>query len=163
NNDDSVPNFSPGQTPLSEEATLMGIVTRLRELKINLVVIEATNPLDTLFMVRYLRNASPDARLVILNSDLLLPRQVDEPRLRGVTAVVSYPLVPGLDDGSESLCGWIPQVFPNVDSEGEFLAAISALRAQGSAYGCAVQVPAASGPYLAKHTWLTALGRDQFW
>jgi len=166
NDDDSVPSFSPGQTPLSEEAILMGIVTRLRESKINLVIIEATNPLDTLFMVRYLRSAYPDARVVTLNSDLLLARQVDEPRLRGVTAVVSYPLIPGLDDGNANQCALVPQVFPNVDSEGEFLAAISLLRAQGIAYGCSPNLPELEPPdgaFAVNRLWLTALGRDQFW
>jgi hypothetical protein len=163
NDDDSVPSFSPTQTPLSEEAILMGIVAKLREHKINLVVIEATNPLDIVFMVRYLRVAYPDARIVTLNSDLLLPRQVDEPHLRGVMQIVTYPLVGDVGDNHRDLCGQIPQVFPNDDSEGTFLAALSLMNAQKSAYGCPDSPAPPSAIYAVDRLWLTALGRDQFW
>jgi ABC-type multidrug transport system fused ATPase/permease subunit len=165
NDDDSVPSFSPAQTPLSEEAILMGIVSKLRERKINLVVIEATNPLDIVFMVRYLRDAYPDARIVTLNSDLLLPRQVNEPHLRGVMQIVTYPLVGDVGDSNLDLCGQIPQVFPNDDSEGTFLAALSLMKTQKSAYGCLgfPGLPSVTLPYAVDRLWLTVLGRDQFW
>jgi hypothetical protein len=163
NDDDSVASFSPGQTPLSEEAIMMGIVTNLREQKINLVVIEATSPLDIVFLVRYLRVADPDARIVTLNTEMLLPRQVDDPHLRGVMQFVSYPLVPGLDDGTAGVCGKIPQVFPSDDSAGTFLATLSLLKAQGSAYDCFQYEAASADSGATDRLWLTVLGRDQFW
>ncbi len=137
NDDDTVASFAPGQTPLSEEAVMMGIVSDLREHRTNLVVIEATNPLDIVFLVRYLRVGYPGARILTVGSDLLLPRQVDDPRLRGVMQISSYSLIPEIDRYTTSgPCGQpssLNRIFPSDYSVGTFNALLSLMEFQGSA------------------------------
>jgi len=134
NDDDSVNTFAHGQTPLSQEATMMGIVSDLREHEVNLVVLEATNALDIVFLVRYLRVAYPDARLVTINTDLLLPRQVDDPRLRGVMQVTSYSLIPEIDEyttvGAGGQVAHLNRIFPSDYSVGTYNAALSLMTLQ---------------------------------
>jgi len=146
NNDDSVPSFAQDQTPLSDEATMMSIVSDLREHETNLVVIEATNPVDIVFLVRYLRLAYSEARILTVGSDLLLPRQVDDPRLRGVMQVTSYSLIPEIDHfTAPSRCGQSPdlnRVFPGDYSVGTFNALLSMMQIQGSALNpCSQDTP----------------------
>lgn len=151
NDDDSVPSFSQGQTPLSQEATMMGIVSDLREHEVNLVVLEATNPLDIVFLVRYLRVAYPDARIVTISTDLLLPRQVDDPRLRGTMQVTSYSLIPEIDEYTTvGACGQdahLNRIFPSDYSTGTFNAALSLMQVQRSAINaCRGSSPQANPP-----------------
>jgi hypothetical protein len=146
NNDDSVPSFAQDQTPLSDEATMMAIVSDLREHGTNLVVIEATNPVDTVFLVRYLRLAYSEARILTVGSDLLLPRQVDDPRLRGVMQITSYSLIPEIDHfTTPGRCGQSPdlnRVFPSDYSVGTFNALLSLMQVQGSALNlCSLEAP----------------------
>lgn len=137
--DDSVAIYSADQSPLSEEGVMMGIVSDLREHRTNLVVIEATNPLDTVFLVRYLRAAYPDARLITVGSDLLLPRQVDDPRLRGVMQVSSYSLIPEIDRYIATVAdqcsqpSFLNRIFPSDYSVGTFNAVLSLMEFQGTA------------------------------
>jgi hypothetical protein len=137
NNDDSVASYAPSQTPLSDEAIMMGIVSDLRERRTKVVVIEATNPLDTVFLVRYLRQAYSNAWILTVGSDLLLPRQVDDPRLRGVMQVTSYSLIPEIDRYTTSgFCGQssnLNRIFPSDYSVGTFNALLSLIEGQGSA------------------------------
>jgi hypothetical protein len=96
--DDSVPAYSRMQTPLSQEAVLMGIVSNLQKHHANFVLIRATNPLDSLFLARYLRSAYPDGRIVTMGADLRFQREVEDPKLRGVMALTIYSLLPGFQD-----------------------------------------------------------------
>jgi hypothetical protein len=96
--EDSVPPYSHQQTPLSQEAVLLGIVTNLQKHASQFVIIRATNPLDQLFLARYLRVAYPEGRIVTSGSDMLFRREVDNNLLQGTLAITSYSLVPGADD-----------------------------------------------------------------
>ena len=97
NDDDTVAPYAPLQTPLSQEAEMIGIVNELHMHHIKFTLVLATDPLDQLFLVRYLRQAYPQGRLVITTPDLLLNRQ-DDSLLHGVMALTNYPLIPGLGD-----------------------------------------------------------------
>jgi hypothetical protein len=136
NDDDSVPIYSRGQTPLSQEAVMLGIVTNLRKHRVNLVVLEATNPLDALFLTRYLRAAYSEGRIVTIDSDLLLPREVNDSSLRGVMGISSYSLIPGVGDEvarpteAKASEDHIDRVFPSSLSAGLFNAALSLLTIQ---------------------------------
>jgi hypothetical protein len=77
---------------------LLGIVSNLRKHHVDFVVVQATSPLDTLFLCRYLRVAYPEGRIVTIGSDLLFQQEVDDPRLQGILALSPYPLLPGIDD-----------------------------------------------------------------
>jgi len=97
NDDDTVAPYAPLQTPLSQEAEMIGIVNELHKHHIRFTLVLATDPLDQLFLVRYLRQAYPQGRVVITAPDLLLNRQ-DDSLLHGVMALNNYSLIPGLGD-----------------------------------------------------------------
>jgi hypothetical protein len=130
--EDSVPPYSRLQTPLSQEAVLLGIVTNLQKHGSQFVIIRATNPLDQLFLARYLRTAYPEGRLVTSGSDLLLRREVESNLLHGTLAITSYSLVPGSDDDASyprerPANSHSDYVFPNSYSTGTYNAALSLL------------------------------------
>jgi hypothetical protein len=135
NDDDSVPVYSHGQTPLSQEAVMMEIVTNLRKHRVNFIVLEATNPLDALFLIRYLRAAYSEGRIVSIDTDLLLPREVNDSSLHGVMEISSYSLIPGVGDDVARPAGatsgnHVDRVFPSNYSAGVFNALLSLLTIQ---------------------------------
>jgi hypothetical protein len=130
NDDDSVAQFAHSETPLSQEAILLRIVAALRKQHIQFVVLQATNPIDTLFLSGFLKKGDSDARVVTMPGDLLLSRDVDDVSLlHGVMALTTYSLLPDIDEEVE-----IPQdlartridhVFPSAYSTGIYNATIS--------------------------------------
>jgi len=136
NDDDNVQVYSRGQTPLSQEAVMMGIVTNLRKHRINFIVLEATNPLDALFLIRYLRAAYSEGRIVAIDTDLLLPREVNDSGLQGVMEISSYSLIPGVGDDvakpmeTTESADHIDRVFPSNYSAGMFNALLALLTIQ---------------------------------
>src|SRR5207253_10599585 len=74
--EDTVAPYSRQQTPLSQESIVLGITTALRAHHINFIIIRATDPLDMVFLTRYLRQTYPQGRLVTLGADLLFRREV---------------------------------------------------------------------------------------
>jgi len=95
--DDTVAQFSGRQLPLSQESLLLEIVSELRKHGTEIIMLRATNPLDQLFLAKYLRQAYPQGRIVTLGADLLFSREVDDSRLHGVMALATYALSPGDD------------------------------------------------------------------
>jgi hypothetical protein len=94
---DAVKVFAGPQTALSQEAVMVGIITELQKHHVAFTFLIATDPLDELFLARYIRNGYPQGRVVVSTPDLLFAREQD-PLLRGVLGVSSYALVPGLND-----------------------------------------------------------------
>jgi hypothetical protein len=68
--DDKTPSLSATQTPISEEAALLSIANTLRRERVRFVVITGTDPLDDIFLIRFLRTHCPDLRIIIFESDL---------------------------------------------------------------------------------------------
>jgi hypothetical protein len=97
NDDDSVASYSPLQTPPSQESIMHAIVAALRNEHAKVVVIRATDPLDVIFLARYLRLNYPQARLVTVGADLLTINAFVDPRFHGILAVTSYPLFTGTE------------------------------------------------------------------
>jgi len=188
--DDSVRIYSPGQTPLSEEAILQGIVSDLQKHHSVFVVLQATNPLDTLFLSHYLRRAYPEGRIVTIGEDSLLSREVDEPRFQGILALTSYSLLPGIDDQAPRFkanlgAAHSDLVFPWNSSVGAFNAMVALLNEPAPLPTCDPTVdrckdlPAAgyaeygwpeagstdSHAYkeIAPPLWLTVIGSNGYW
>jgi hypothetical protein len=187
--DDSVRIYSPGQTPLSEEAILQGIVSDLQKHHSVFVVLQATNPLDMLFLSHYLRRAYPEGRIVTIGEDSLLSREVDEPRFQGILALTSYSLLPGIDDqvprfNAYSGAPHSDLVFPWSPSAGAFNAMVALLHEPAPLPSCDPRVgrcrdlPAAgyaeygwpleggedsSHKELAPPLWLTVIGNSGYW
>jgi len=92
--DDTVASFSQKQTPLSQEAVLLSIVAELRKHAIEFVVLNATDPMDTLFLSHYLRSAYPQGRIVTMGVDMLFPREIEDTSLHGILALSTYSVSP---------------------------------------------------------------------
>jgi hypothetical protein len=136
-NDDSVPAYSRAQTPLSQEAIMLGIVANLQKHHSRFVLLEATDSLDLLFLIRFLRVAYSEGRIITVDTDLLFPREVDDVHFQGVLEIASYPLIPGISDQTASAVPAKPQagihldrVFPSNDSVGTFNALLALMTTQ---------------------------------
>jgi hypothetical protein len=90
---DTVPQFSHENTPLSQEAQLMEIARKLHRARAQTIIISASNPLDQIFLAQFLHRACPDARLVFLKSDGLLVRDIDDEPFIGLVTVTPYSFV----------------------------------------------------------------------
>jgi hypothetical protein len=121
--DDSVQTYSHRQLPLSQEAVLLGIVTTLHKHAIEFVILRSTDPLDTVFLARYLRSASPNLRIVTTGNDLLLRREIEDRLLFGILSINTYSMRPGADDLLSNPTSWPlhqDRVFPGPDSVGTY-------------------------------------------
>jgi hypothetical protein len=121
---DTVRTYAGNQTPLSQEAQLLGIVDVLRTHRTKYVLVRSSNTLDPLFLANFLRRDYPEARIVVLNSDLLFQRGQDAMALSGVMTLSTYPLfswsrewtaLPPYDVHSH-------RVFPENFTEGTYIA-----------------------------------------
>jgi hypothetical protein len=90
---DSIPSYSK-QEPLNEEAQLYGIVSQLREKHTEEIILRCSNPLDYLFLIRFLHRTYPEGRVITVGSDLLFRREVDTTEFRGTLTVTDYTLTP---------------------------------------------------------------------
>ena len=95
---DTVANYSSQQSALAEEADLYGLVSFLRSHHTRYVVLRSTNPLDYLFLTRFLHHVYPEGRVVTVGSEILFRREVDTTEFRGTMALTNYPLLPMLQD-----------------------------------------------------------------
>jgi hypothetical protein len=98
---DSVPQFSPDQMPLSQEAQLMAISRQLVRNRTEFVVIIASNVLDQLFLAQFLHRANPDAHLLFFGGDLLYERATENVPFIGTVTLSPYNLM-GLASASGS-------------------------------------------------------------
>lgn len=121
---DTVRTYAGNQTPLSQEAQLLGIVEALRAHRAQYVLLRSSNTLDPLFLANFLRRDYPEARVVVLNSDLLFQRGQDAMALSGVMTLSTYPLfsrarewtaLPPYEAHSH-------RVFPENSTEGTYIA-----------------------------------------
>lgn len=91
---DSIPDYA-AQTVVSQETMVSQIANRLRHDRIRFAAIIGTDVLDVLFLTRFLRSATPDTRLFLLDPDLLFVHAADALPFEGVLAVTTYPLLDG--------------------------------------------------------------------
>jgi hypothetical protein len=122
--EDSVPTYSPTQTPLSQNGVINEIIRTMRRDDVRIVEISATNVLDLLFLAGVLRRECPDTRLLIDTADLLFVQSQQTQPLTGALFLASYPLF------NESKL-WENRreviVFPDARSEGVFNATVLSL------------------------------------
>jgi hypothetical protein len=129
NEHDTIRSYAGNQTPLSQEAYLLGLVNALRLHHSQYIVLRSTNPLDQLFLARYFRRAYPDARIVTDGSDRLFERDRGASGMGGAMSLSTYPLL-------EKQRDWIgasssgDRVFNSDSTEGTYIAFRLLLRAQ---------------------------------
>lgn len=127
-NHDAIRSYAGNQTPLSQEAYLLGIVNAMRVCHSQYVILRSTNALDELFLASYLRRAYPDARIVTDNSDRLFERERGATGMGGTMSVSTYPL---LEREGEWIGNHNQRVFNSDTSEGTYIAFRLLLHAQG--------------------------------
>jgi hypothetical protein len=130
--DDTVASYAKIQSPLSQEAVMLGIVAQLRDRHPKFVVLRASDAVDQLFLTRYLRQNYPEARVVVTAPDLLYARE-DDGLLHGVLGISAYSLAPQvnrylchrpkLDDSSPRS----QRVFPGSSDQGVYNAMVGLL------------------------------------
>ena len=91
---DSIRSYGGNQTPLTQEAFLMDMVSALREGRIRYIFLRSSNTLDQLFLTNFLRRSYPDGRIVIFGSDLMFIRERGATGLSGSMTLSTYPLFP---------------------------------------------------------------------
>jgi hypothetical protein len=166
----------------SQEAVMLGIVSELQKHHTKFTILLATNPVDEVFLARYLRANYPQGRIVVTSPDLLLMNQ-DDSLLYGVLGLNDYSLVPGISDSlyqtPDERTAHTDQLFDSSTSVGVFNAAtallftkpcdpsISRLEADEGVPGFADYAsPGLADPMGLGHRpilWLTILGRDGYW
>jgi hypothetical protein len=167
---DSVPSFSDGQEPQSQQAALLSISSTLTQQNIRYVGIVATDIFDVLFISRFLKLTAPNARLFVLDSDLLMVKTGAESReLTGTLAVTTFPLIDQSDSWVLRLAGPIPSFARSVDvlpsriAKGihnavDFQLGSNSLLPKGDSKSASVPPIQSQQPL-----WLTIVGRTSFW
>jgi len=93
NSSDEPPDFSKAQSPFSKEAVLMNFAAAMRHNHYRFIGVLGSNPLDVAFLISFLRDAVPDARLFVLDPDMLLEHEPDNVPYMGTLYVTTYPLI----------------------------------------------------------------------
>lgn len=124
--DDTVPPFSRGQLPLSQQAVLLGIGAELRQHHAQFAILRASDPFDALFLTRFVRSADSEVRVVIVGADRLFAREVQDATLHGVLFLTTYSLVPESSHGFRQ-SEHDDLVFENSHSAGEYNAMLALL------------------------------------
>src|SRR5205085_2527459 len=127
--DDKPPSLSGTQTPISQEAAMLNIAATLRRERVRFAVITASDPLDNIFLMRFLRTHCPDLRLLTFEADLLYLRAASEFSATGVIVVTTYPLFTRNEYWTESDGSDHRVQFVSMGSEGTYNA-IRALLAE---------------------------------
>jgi hypothetical protein len=190
--DDTVPNYSLRQLPMSQEAILLGIVSELQKHRAQFILLRATDPTDTLFLIRYLRSAYPQGRIVTLDADMLFRREAEDPRFHGLLSLSTYSLATAAHHGFSAYENeHTERIFPDSFEAGTYNALTSLLVAWvgdttlGNLKGCCryqLSVHPNQRPlklyqygwrqravsdvdpgYYAPPVRLLVLGRDQYW
>jgi hypothetical protein len=174
---DTVRSYGGQLTPLAQESTLLDIANRLNENHIEFIVLRSTNSLDQIFLSQFLRRFYPQGRVVIDGADLLFTRGAEGRSLHGVMLLSTYPLLTTEQDWTASLLAQEPfrgyKTFGEDAAEGVYIAARELFRdspgdrdAPVRDYGPpAWAVRTGDDPIENQRpaTWLTVVGRRQFW
>jgi hypothetical protein len=80
---DAIPTYSDGHFAQSQDAELLELIDHLHHEHTRLARLLATNPLDTLFLARLLRQQLPDLRLLVRSTDLMMPLTAARDNLTG--------------------------------------------------------------------------------
>ncbi|MBI5087062.1 MAG: hypothetical protein HZB13_21000 [Acidobacteria bacterium] len=143
---DSVPQFDTAHLPVVQETVLLRIADRLKRRAIDTAVLTGTNVFDLLFLSKFLKEACPDVRLVLLDWHLLFVHGADTREFTGVVVASTFP--PFYQTG-ERIAAPAPRIFLSQLSRGVF---------EGMLRFVAPGLAAPPGD-----AWLSVIGRDDFW
>jgi hypothetical protein len=106
---DTIRPYGGNQTPLSQEAYMLGVVRALRSRHSQYLVVRCSNTLDALFLSNFFRRAYPEGRVVIIGADLLFQRESGSTGISGVMTLSTYPFFAWGSD-------WTTSPTPNDDT-----------------------------------------------
>lgn len=95
---DTVRTYGGSQTPLSQESTLYEMTNLLKAHRVEFIILRSSNPLDQIFLVRFLRRSYPEGRIVLATADLLFRRNPETENLRGTLTLSTFPLLSWQED-----------------------------------------------------------------
>ncbi len=128
--------FSVSHTPVSQNLVLEQVVNEIRNQRVRLLSLSATNVFDVLFITNVLASKCPDVRVVLSGADLLFVQQAAK-LTEWTPRELSLPDVPGwLPVGGRAERNSIAPgaalrrgtTFADTDSVGEYNAALALLR-----------------------------------
>ena len=90
--EDSIPTFADVQTPVTQSAVVTSITDDLKRKHIRVVFISATSTLDTLFLLRTVRQNCPNARVLIEGPNVLFIPAAARAALTGTIFFSPYPM-----------------------------------------------------------------------
>ncbi len=90
--EDSIPVFSDTHTPVAQSAAISTVTEEFRREGIQIVFIAASNTLDSLLLARFVRNESPNTKVVIGDADLLFIPAASQDSLNGTLFLSTYPM-----------------------------------------------------------------------
>ena len=148
---DTIRSYAGEQTLLSREAALFELVNLLKAHRIEFILLRSSNALDQIFLTQFFARTYPDARVIILNSDVMFRRSSESQGFRGTMTLSTYPLLTWEQDWTfhqtpESQHSH--RVFPDAGSEGLYLAVRFLIHLQNSELGLAapIDTPLCLGP-----------------
>jgi hypothetical protein len=176
NDHDTVRSYGGQLTPLAQESILLDIANRLKERRIQFIILRSTSSLDQIFLSQFLRRTYPQGRVVIDGADLLFNRGAEGKSLRGVMLLSTYPLLTAEQDWTPSLLNksyGSYRAFGEDTAEGTYIAARELFRRFVENNEVPIHdygPPAwAVGPRDSPAedqrpaTWLTVIARRRFW
>jgi hypothetical protein len=90
--EDSIPVFSDTHTPVGQSAAISTVTEEFRREGTRMVFILAGNTLDSLLLARFVRNESPNTRVVIGSADMLFVPAASQESLNGTLFLSTYPM-----------------------------------------------------------------------
>ena len=148
---DTIRSYGGEQSPQSQEATLFALVNLLRAHRTEFIILRSSNALDQIFLTQFFARTYPDARVVILNSDVMFRRSTESQGFRGTMTLSTYPLLTWEQDWTfyqlpESRHSH--RAFPDANAEGLYLASRFLIHLQNSELGPASpeKTPLCLGP-----------------
>ncbi len=175
---DSPSAFAPDQAAPDTDQALLNLVTTIRHRRYKAIIVTASNPLDLLYLLQYIRHNVPDVRLVTYSQDSMMLRATNYERLRGTISITSFPLTESLE-----VLGTKTTQFPDSNTEEEYIGARLLLNACARKFPLGnllrnqdkcVDVNNAFDPkekeefpgaieYVKNNLGIYALGNDTFW
>ncbi len=154
---------------------MLDIANRLKENRIQFIILRSTSTLDQIFLSQFLRRSYPQGRVVIDGADLLFNRGAEGKSLSGVMLLSTYPLLTAEQDWTPSLLrkpnrGY--RTFGEDVAEGTYIAARKLFRNAKQVeevpihdYGppAWADVHDSGADSQRPATWLTVIARRRFW
>lgn len=119
---DSIRTYGGEQTAASEDARLFELVHVLKQHRIQFILLRSSNVLDQIFLTSFFSRMDPDARVVLLRSDLMLSRGIGSQSLRGTITLNTYPLLAAQGDWTYAPENRSHGTFEDSDSQGVYMA-----------------------------------------